>query len=207
MPQFQGAPGGFRFPGFSSGLRLGTAIHETLFANHGMVIAHRIRGRRRYICLALKGHADACAQLEEMLRKFPGMLSAKVSPVTGSVTVSYNQKEAHISALFDALSHEIAGKHAVQEETIIPTGVLTAGDNLYDTFAGAARRISKFFNHAEPAFFTRVAGLGLLIFGIDRILMGGERPAGPQLLLWGLALLMRKSHPDPKLPGENEKLF
>ncbi len=163
-----------------------------------MVIAHRTRGRRRYICLALKDNADACAELERILRTFPGMLSVRVSPILGSVTVTYNQSERNINALFDALSHEIAGKHAVQEETLIPTPALRAGDALNDTFRALRRNVGRFFNHTEPAFFIRMAGLGLLIYGIKCVVINGDRPAGPQLFLWGLALLARPSHPDPK---------
>lgn len=68
-------------PGYSFGLSLGRAVREKLFSNDGMVIAHRTRGRRRYICLALKDNADACAELERILRTFPGMLSVRVSPI------------------------------------------------------------------------------------------------------------------------------
>ncbi len=184
--------------GYGFGVKIGQAIRETLFSNHGMIIAHRMKGRRRYTCLALKGNDQACSVLEQTLRDFPGVTSCKISPVTGSVTITYTQQEKVINALFDALSHQIAGKHAVQEQTLLPTGVLTVGDNINDTFRGAKNRITRFFNHSEPAFFTRMAGLALLVYGINRVVLGGERPAGPQLALWGIALLLRQSHPDPK---------
>ncbi|MGN0908471.1 MAG: HMA2 domain-containing protein [Succinivibrio sp.] len=186
------------FPGFGKGIELGRALREKFFSNEGMVIAHRIKGRRRYICQALRGNAKACSDLEKLLGTVPGITFARVSPILGSVTVSYTQTERNINALFDALSHEIAGTHAIQEETIIPTGALSAGDCLSDAARGIASRIGKFINHTEPAFLTRIAGLALLVYGVNRIVFNGDRPAGPQILLWGLALLARPSHPDPK---------
>lgn len=192
--------------GFDTGVKLGSALRYLLFTNDGMVIAHRIKGRRRYCCNALKGQSEVCAELEAQLQDFPGMTYARVSPVTGSVTVCYECSEKAINALFDALSHQIAGKHAVQEETIIPTGVLTVADNVNDTFQGAKRRLTRFFNHTEPAFLTRIAGMILLIYGFNRIFNNGDRPSGPQILLWGLALLMRRSHPEPKLGNDDEQI-
>ena len=41
-------------------------------------------------------------------------------------------------------------------------------------------------------------GLALFSYGLIRILYRGDRPAGPQLFWWGLGLLLRQSHPDPK---------
>lgn len=185
-------------PGFSTGIKIGIKLRELLFSNDGMVIAHRIKGRRRYVCNALKRNEEACRELEQILADFPGITSAKVNPITGSVTITYTQTEKAINALFDALSHQIAGKHAVQEETILPTGMLTVGDNINDTFRNVKNRITKFFNHASPAFFSRLMGAVLLIYGLNRVIRGKELPAGPQLTLWGLALLMRPSHPEPK---------
>ncbi|MBO6258390.1 MAG: heavy-metal-associated domain-containing protein [Succinivibrio sp.] len=187
------------FFGYGAGVKIGNSIRELLFANHGMIIAHRIPGRRRYTCIALKGNAEACSELEKNLQTFPGITSARVSAVTGSVTITYTQSEKVINALFDALSHKIAGKHAVQEETIIPTGVITVGDNINDTLQKAKKGITRFINHTEPAFLTRMAGIALLCYGLNRIISNGDRPAGPQLALWGLALLIRRSHPEPKM--------
>ncbi|MDD7022978.1 MAG: hypothetical protein PUI29_10490 [Aeromonadales bacterium] len=186
------------FPGFSTGMELGRALREKVFCNEGMVIAHRIKGRRRYTCKALKGNAQACFDLEKLLKTVPGITMARVSPILGSVTVCYTQTEKNINALFDALSHEIAGTHAIQEETIIPTGALSVGDCLSDAARGIGRRVGKFINHTEPAFFMRIAGVALLVYGFNRIVLNGDRPAGPQIMLWGLALLARPSHPDPK---------
>ncbi|MCR5537133.1 MAG: hypothetical protein K6F05_06955 [Succinivibrio sp.] len=190
--------------GFDAGVQIGNTLRNLLFTNNGMVIAHRIKGRRRYSCQALKGQPEVCRELEHELQDFPGMTSCKVNPITGSVTICYTCSEKAINALFDALSHQIAGKHAVQEETIIPTGVLTVADNVNDTFQNVKQLLTKFFNHTEPAFLTRIAGMILLIYGFNRVFNNGDRPSGPQILLWGLALLMRRSHPDPKLGGDDE---
>ena len=184
--------------GFQTGISAGRYLKQKLFDNEGMVIAHRIKGGRRYICKALKGNIDACTELEKILGRFPGIHYVRVSSIIGSVTVCYTQSERNINALFDALSHEIAGKHAVQEETLIPTSALTVGDNLNDSARRVVGRIKSFFNHTEPVFFTRVAAIALLVYGFNRIVINGDRPAGPQIMLWGLALLLRQSHPEPK---------
>lgn len=186
-------------PGYATGRSLGGYVKQKLFENEGMVIAHRIKGRRRYICKALKGNAEACLELEKILKQFPGMTYVRVTPAIGSVTVVYTQTEKNINALFDALSHEIAGKHAVQEETLIPTSALTVGDNLNDSARAVVARIKRFLNHTEPVFFMRVLAICLLVYGFNRIVINGDRPAGPQIMLWGLALLLRPSHPEPKV--------
>ena len=59
--------------GFEGGVAVGRYIKQKLFENEGMVIAHRIKGRRRYLCKALKGNALACAELEKILKRFPGI--------------------------------------------------------------------------------------------------------------------------------------
>ena len=191
--------------GFEGGVAVGRYIKQKLFENEGMVIAHRIKGRRRYLCKALKGNALACAELEKILKRFPGIKYVRVNAILGSVTVSYTQSERNINALFDALSHEIAGKHAVQEETLIPTSALTVGDNINDSARRLVGGIKKFFNHTEPVFFTRVTAVALLVYGFNRIVINGDRPAGPQIMLWGLALLLRQSHPEPKVLGSDEQ--
>ncbi len=191
--------------GYGAGVNAGRFIKQKLFENEGMVIAHRIKGRRRYICKAIKGNAEACQELEKILARFPGMTYVRVSPILGSVTVSYTQTERHINALFDALSHEIAGTHAVQEETLIPTSALQVGDNLNDSARRVVGSIKRFFNHTEPVFLTRVAAIALLIYGFNRIVINGDRPAGPQIMLWGLALLLRQSHPEPKSLHNDEQ--
>lgn len=185
-------------PGFDTGIKIGRYLRERIFCNEGMVIAHRIKGRRRYICKALRGNTSACRDLEKLLKALPGFTFVRVNPILGSVTVSYTQNEKDINALFDALSHEIAGTHAIQEQTIIPTGALNVSNCLSDTARGITRKVGRFINHTEPAFFVRIAGLALLFYGIRRVVFYGDRPAGPQILLWGLALLARPSHPDPK---------
>ncbi len=185
-------------PGFGTGIELGRALREKVFCNEGMVVAHRIKGRRRYTCKALKGNDRACADLQKLLGTVPGITSVRVSPILGSVTVTYTQSERNINALFDALSHKIAGTHAIQEETIIPTPALNVSNCLSDTARGIGRRIGRFINHTEPSFFMRIAGLALLVYGFNRIVLNGDRPAGPQIMLWGLALLARPSHPDPR---------
>ncbi|MCR5085238.1 MAG: hypothetical protein K6A65_07025 [Succinivibrionaceae bacterium] len=185
-------------PGVSLGLKVGSAIHGLLAGgSDGMVIAHRLKGRRRYTCRGIKGQPEACAALEAELSRFPGMRSARVSPVTGSITVTYEQRERVIDALFDALSHQVAGKHAVQESTVIPTGLVTASNNLNDLLNQVVSLAKRFMNHTEPMFWTRIAGLALVAFGVTKV-MRGERPSGPQLALWGIALLLRQTHPDPK---------
>ena len=191
--------------GYGSGVAVGRYVKQKLFDNEGMVIAHRIKGRRRYVCKALKGNVEACLELEKILSRFPGITSVRVVAILGSVTVTYTQSERNINALFDALSHEIAGKHAVQEETLIPTSALTVGDNLNDSARRLVNSIKRFFNHTEPVFFTRVAAIALLIYGFNRIVINGDRPAGPQIMLWGLALLLRQSHPEPKVLRDQNK--
>lgn len=141
-----------RVPGFSEGYRLGQAFADMMFSNRGMVIAHRIPGRRRYSCEAIKGRPEVCARIEELLLGLDGFDSVRVSPVTGSVTAEYSVPEETADLVFDALSHAVAGKHALQEQTVIPTGIVTAGDNIYDIFRGLKKGILTFLDHTGPAF-------------------------------------------------------
>ena len=186
-------------PGFNIGMKVGEFFNNLFFSgNSGMVIAHRINGRRRYVCKVLKNQAEACKHLEVLIKSFPGIDTVKVSPLIGSVTVTYHQEEKIIDALFDSISHTLAGKHAVHELTVIPTGILAVGDNINDSLRSVRDNVRHFFNHSEPMFFSRMLGLALFSYGIMRIIYRGDRPAGPQLFWWGLGLLLRQSHPDPK---------
>ena len=180
------------------GMQLGSALRNALTGNTGgMVIASRVPGRRRYTCRNIIGESELCRTLEDMIAAIPGMRTVSVNPVTGSITVTYRQNERYIDAIFDALSHHLAGKHAVQEKTIIPTRMIRVSDNINDTFRYARKKVSTALNHTEPAFISRMAGLALFVYGLNRI-ANGDRPSGPQIFLWGLALLMRQSHPDPR---------
>lgn len=184
--------------GYNLGKKFGNAISQVFsIENQGMIIAHRIKGRRRYTCLALKGRDDLCAHLNDILSQFPGITDVKINKVTGSVVVCYNQKESVINDLFDLLSHNIAGKHAQQEKTAIPSSVITVSDNITDAVRNTFGDIKTFFSHTEPLFLSRLAGIALVGYGIMRMVANGDRPAGPQLLLWGLALMMRQGHKDP----------
>ena len=77
-------------PGFSEGYRLGQAFADMMFSNRGMVIAHRIPGRRRYSCEAIKGRPEICSRIEDLLLGLDGFDSVRVSPVTGSVIAEYS---------------------------------------------------------------------------------------------------------------------
>ena len=181
-------------PGFSEGYRLGQAFADMMFSNRGMVIAHRIPGRRRYSCEAIKGRPEICSRIEDLLLGLDGFDSVRVSPVTGSVIAEYSVPEETADLVFDALSHAVAGQHALQAKTLIPTGIVTAGDNIYDIFRGLKKSLLTFFDHTGPAFITRIAGFALLAYGINRVVFQGERPSGTQILFWGLALLLRPTH-------------
>lgn len=197
---------------FNASMKAGYAFSSAIrnffsTSNCGMVIAHRIEGRRRYTCKNIINNANLCDKLEQIIGNFPGVTSCTVSALTGSITVTYTQEDKYIDALFDALSHHLAGKHAVQEKTIIPTNILTVSDNINDSLRYARKRLSLLFNHTEPLFLSRILGIALFIYGINRIVLQGERPSGPQLFLWGLALVMRQSHPDPrKIFGKEQDL-
>ena len=87
-----------RVPGFSEGYRLGQAFADMMFSNRGMVIAHRIPGRRRYSCEAIKGRPEVCARIEELRAeerrrydladKARGHIEGKLSPhdIIGTVS-------------------------------------------------------------------------------------------------------------------------
>ena len=98
-------------PGVNLGMRVGESLGKLFFSgNSGMIIVHRIPGRRRYVCKALKNEKAACLHLEELIQSFPGIMKATVNPVTGSVIVVYDQSEKVIDALFDSMSHALAVK-------------------------------------------------------------------------------------------------
>lgn len=183
---------------FSKGFAAGSALREFFSIQPGMVIAHRVPGRRRYVCEAIKGHADVCTELIKMLQSYQGITSAEASDLTGSVTVCYTCKEKEIDQLFDALSHLIAGRHAIHEKSVIPSAVLSLGDNLNNGARLAKAQAAHFLNREEPLFFSRLVGIALLAAGLYRIVGRGDRPAGPQLFWWGLGLLLRQSHQHPK---------
>lgn len=177
------------------GIKAGTMLRRVLTVeNQGMIIAHRMEGRRRYTCKRLKGDADLCAALQEAIAAFPKITSVKVSPVTGSITVTYTQEEKIIDGLFDSLSHQLGGHHAQQEQSILPSSFITISDSLNETARGMKDKVCAFLNHTEPLFASRLIGLALVSYGLSRIIMRGDRPAGPQLFWWGLGLLLRQTH-------------
>ncbi len=179
------------------GYKFGSGVRKMFTGSDGLIIAHRLPGRRRYTCERIKGDKELCTELETLIYKFPGVKTARVNPVLGSITVAYEQEEKVMDALVDTISHQIAGKHAQQEESSIPSNILTASDNLTDSIRNLRMKVCGFFNHQEPMFFTRLGGLALFGYGVYRI-YSGDRPSGTQMFLWGLAILMRQSHPDPK---------
>ena len=67
-------------PGFSEGYRLGQAFADMMFSNRGMVIAHRIPGRRRYSCEAIKGRPEICSRIEDLLLGLDGFDSVLLHP-------------------------------------------------------------------------------------------------------------------------------
>lgn len=170
--------------------------------NSGFVIAHRINGRRRYICQTLIHSRDLCFELENLLKQVPGVISVKASHITGSVVIVYNTNESEIDMLFDSLSHTIAGQHAQQEASLLPSAVITVSDNINVGLTVAKEQVKNFFNHTEPLFISRVVGMGLLVYGIIRMIYRGDRPAGPQLFWWGLGLLLRQSHKHNQAIGQ-----
>ncbi len=182
---------------FDLGVKAGTMLRRMLTVeNRGMIIAHRMTGRRRYTCKRLKGDADLCAALQETIAAFPKITSVKISPITGSITVTYTQEEKIIDGLFDSLSHQLGGHHAQQEHSILPSSFITISDSLNETARGLKDRMCTFLNHTEPLFASRLLGLALISYGLSRIIMRGDRPAGPQLFWWGLGLLLRQTHRD-----------
>lgn len=182
--------------GMNLGIKIGSALRNAFSTeNNGLIIAHRIHGRRRYTSKALINETELCEALYQYLTtNVDGLESCKVNPITGSVTVTYKTHEKDIDRIFDTLSHHLAGKHAQQEESILPSSVITVSDNINDTLRGARDNIRSFFNHTEPLFISRLVGVGLLVYGVMRMVTRGDRPAGPQLFWWGLGLLLRQSH-------------
>lgn len=182
---------------FTLGQNFGAVLGRIFTPAPAIVIEHKLPGRRRYSCLPIKSHQDICAQIESMLSSYPGVTQAKVSALTGSITVSYTCEERQISELIDALSHLISGRHAIHDKSIIPSFALSVGENLNDSALKLREATSRFLNREEPLFISRIAGFLLLCYGVSRV-MQGERPSGPQLFWWGLALLLRQSHRHPK---------
>ena len=72
-------------PGFSEGYRLGQAFADMMFSNRGMVIAHRIPGRRRYYAKRLIGNEELAKLLETSLVKLDYVDEVKASHITGSL--------------------------------------------------------------------------------------------------------------------------
>lgn len=177
----------------------GTSLAELLRAGSGMLLAHCIRGRRRYVCPALRGRSRACEKLESMLQKFPGMTSARVSPVTGSVTVCYTLREAEMDALFDALSPgSTPGR--LREPRTAETG--RRGRTAASSRAGSART-----GQAGTSRFKFAAGLALLLAGAAKILLEQNHEDRSQLLLGLGKLLLGDEHSvDPRLLRDLEVL-
>lgn len=186
------------FDVFTMGQNVGEALARVLTPHPGIVVVHRIAGRRRYNCRILKGKPEICAEIEKMLQNYPGMDHAAVSPLTGTILVCYHCPEKQISELIDALSHLVSGTHAIHDKSIIPSIALSAGENLNDSAIRLRELTSRFLNREAPLFLSRIAGFLLVCYGLSRVLGRGERPSGPQLFWWGLALLLRQSHRHPK---------
>ncbi len=186
------------FDVFTLGQKFGTALARMFTPNPGIVVVHRIAGRRRYNCQVLQGKPEICVEIQKMLQNYPGMDTAVVSPLTGTILVCYHCPEKQISEVIDALSHLISGTHAIHDKSIIPSIALSAGENLNDSAIRLRELTSRFLNREAPLFLSRIAGFALVCYGISRVVGRGERPSGTQLFWWGLALLLRQSHRHPK---------
>lgn len=165
------------------------SLHEIFRTGCGMLLAHSIRGRRRYVCAALRGNHRACRHLEALLLKFPGMTAVKVNPVTGSVTVNYTARETEMNALFDALS---PGTAPARPDKGAPR-CLSAGPREHHGAAGTAAA-----EHSGNSF-KFAAGLALMLAGAAKILLEHDHTSGTQLLsgLWKILL----NHDEPVDPG------
>ena len=195
--------------GMLVGIKVGTTIRSlfgSIFApgaNQGLIIAHAIPGRRRYQSSALRGLSqEVCSCVEKaILDSSEQISSAKVNPITGSLTVTYSFSEEDALAFFEGLSHALTGTHAQHEKSVIPTSLITASNRLNDEARAVRSQVKSFFNMAEPLFISRIAGLAFLGYGIYRMIYNGDRPSGIQLFWWGMGLLLRQSHKDLKLPS------
>ncbi len=189
--------------GMALGIKVGASIRSVLGSifsaqNSGLVIAHALPGRRRYTAQALKGQSrETCTAIEQAILGVENINSCKVNPVTGSLTVTYSMDEDDARSFFEGLSHFLTGNHAQHEKSVIPTSMINAPYRLNDEARAARERIKDFFNHAEPLFISRIAGLAFIGYGVYRMIYGGDRPSSTQVLFWGLGLLMRQSHKDP----------
>ncbi len=183
---------------FNAGVAAGSALRKALAGKQGLVIAHRLPGRRRYSCAQLKGEGEICSLLEQALCAYEGVDEVRANPYTGSLTLCFHCAENDIDALADAASHIIAGCHAIHEKSFIPNAMLSAGDSLTDALRLLREQVGRFLRREEPLFLSRITGLLLLGWGLYLVVGRGDRPSGPQMFWWGIGLLLRQSHRHPQ---------
>lgn len=194
--------------GIVLGIKAGSSIRRIVGAlfggeGNGLVIAHSIKGRRRYTSRALRNLGEeGCRSIEDAIAQVDYITSCKVNPRTGSMTATYNCSEAEARDFFEGLSHYLTGEHAQHEKTLIPSSMIGASNRLNDEARAAIDNLKQFLNHAEPLFFSRVIGVAFIGYGVYRIVFSGDRPSATQVLFWGMALLLRQSHRD--VPAENK---
>lgn len=172
--------------GLALGLSAGKKLHSLWRqresgdngAAPGFVLLHALPGRRRYRHDRLAHDPEFAAFVARHLPQMRRVTECGVNELSGTVLVHFPPEEAVYVELALQLLESLYPQKAAYGQV---------GRKLRGMAAAANRAVRA--NTGELFDLRTVFALWMLIEGGSKILIGGQRPAGPQLLWWGYSLL------------------
>lgn len=169
--------------GLALGLSAGKQIHQMLCNKEKepvLQLAHAIDGRRRYYYKKLVQNPIFAAKITKRLLMIQGILSVKCNPVTGSILLTFtcNDKavEVHLqNALYVSTLPDATAPYAHYRMRLMD----------YIKKINEKIRQTTQQKYDLPTMISMV----LLMNGLKKIFLLGQRPSGPQLVWWALSLL------------------
>lgn len=101
---------------------------------------HNVPGRLRVKTPLIKGKEQTAKHIEAFLRQVQGILSIATNPVTGSITINYNEKKINADYLLTILQSRgiFDPSKATTNDQYINNAVTKAGNIVYKAVLGAA---------------------------------------------------------------------
>lgn len=195
--------------GFMLGASIGKALHSLLTAQKeeagasaGMCAAapsgmpafacvSAVKGRRRYKAAALAGNKALARMLQEQLQRMPFVQRAECNALTGSILICASREQAFAvleNFFYTRLFSDRPGQGAESAVQGIKKKTESASAGaIYETTDMVSRFISEKTN--DVFNLRSLIALVFIIRGIQKTVVLGQRPSGPQLIWWAAALL------------------
>lgn len=148
-------------------------------------------GRRRYRMAALVNNAPLAVLLEKKLVEFAPVNTVQVNPVTGSILITFQasaEAEVAMNNLMEKLRQRLVpveaegnkGKRKKLSPTTYASSWTSTGSFLNDKVRGLSR---------NSFDISTLLSLFFLVRGIRKMVLYGQRPAGPTMVWWALHLM------------------